>query len=52
MNALLHDKVLPAGIGHTTNCFLSVIGVDEDKGYVIVPGSGEHSDIKVHVHVV
>uniref|UniRef100_A0A1X7VNF0 Dynamin-type G domain-containing protein n=1 Tax=Amphimedon queenslandica TaxID=400682 RepID=A0A1X7VNF0_AMPQE len=46
VNALLHDKVLPAGIGHTTNCFLSVIGVDEDKGYVIVPGSGEHSDIK------
>lgn len=24
INAMLGDKILPAGIGHTTNCFLQV----------------------------
>lgn len=47
VNALLHDKVLPAGIGHTTNCFCSVIGVDDSKGYILTPGSEEQRDIKV-----
>ncbi|KPJ07996.1 Transmembrane GTPase Marf [Papilio machaon] len=27
INAMLHDKILPSGIGHTTNCFLQVEGV-------------------------
>lgn len=49
VNALLRDKVLPAGIGHTTNCFLSVVGISEDNGYVVIPGSDEHCDIKVKV---
>ena len=47
VNALLGDKVLPAGIGHTTNCFVSVIGDDADKGYLVKPGSQERQDIKV-----
>lgn len=25
INAMLRDKILPSGIGHTTNCFLQVI---------------------------
>lgn len=25
INAMLRDKVLPSGIGHTTNCFLQVL---------------------------
>ena len=42
INALLHNKVLPAGIGHTTNCFISVIGTDTAEGYLLPPGvSGE-----------
>uniref|UniRef100_A0A8C1X7W1 Dynamin-type G domain-containing protein n=1 Tax=Cyprinus carpio TaxID=7962 RepID=A0A8C1X7W1_CYPCA len=32
INAMLRERVLPSGIGHTTNCFLSVEGTD-----------GEHS---------
>lgn len=47
VNALLHDKVLPSGIGHTTNCFCSVTGVDDSKGYILTPGSEERRDIKV-----
>jgi mitofusin 2 len=26
VNAMLGEKVLPSGIGHTTNCFLQVEG--------------------------
>lgn len=47
VNALLGDKVLPAGIGHTTNCFVSVVGDDTDKGYLVRSGSQERQDIKV-----
>lgn len=47
VNALLGDKVLPAGIGHTTNCFVSVVGEDAEKGYLVKSGSHERQDIKV-----
>lgn len=47
VNALLGDKILPAGIGHTTNCFVSVIGDDAEKGYLMKSGSQERQDIKV-----
>lgn len=47
VNALLGDKVLPAGIGHTTNCFVSVLGADSDEGYLLKSGSQEKQDIKV-----
>lgn len=29
INAMLRDKILPSGIGHTTNCFLQVSGLAE-----------------------
>ena len=35
INALLSDKVLPTGIGHTTNCFVAVTGVDDKEGWVV-----------------
>ena len=35
INAVLQNKILPAGIGHTTNCFLQVEGTDSDVGYMI-----------------
>ena len=47
VNALLGSKVLPAGIGHTTNCFVSVLGGDSEKGYLVKSGSQERQDIKV-----
>ncbi len=49
INALLRDKVLPAGIGHTTNCFCSVIGAEGEEGYVLSPGSQEQQNVKVCV---
>uniref|UniRef100_A0AAY4BC99 Dynamin-type G domain-containing protein n=1 Tax=Denticeps clupeoides TaxID=299321 RepID=A0AAY4BC99_9TELE len=46
INAMLRDRVLPSGIGHTTNCFLSVEGTDEDKAYLKTEGSEEEQSIK------
>ncbi|GMR39692.1 hypothetical protein PMAYCL1PPCAC_09887 [Pristionchus mayeri] len=34
INAMLHDKVLPQGMGHTTCCFLQVEGCSEAEGYL------------------
>ncbi|RMX37554.1 hypothetical protein pdam_00024133 [Pocillopora damicornis] len=39
VNAVLQDKILPMGIGHTTSCFLSIHGSDEPDPYILVPGS-------------
>ncbi|CAG5864473.1 unnamed protein product [Menidia menidia] len=43
-----HMKVafFGSGIGHTTNCFLSVEGTDEDKAYLKTEGSEEEQSIK------
>lgn len=46
---MLRDRVLPSGIGHTTNCFLSVEGTDDDKAYLKTEGSDEEKSIKVSV---
>ena len=34
VNAMLADRILPMGIGHTTNCFVSVIGTDGSDAYM------------------
>lgn len=47
INAMLWDKVLPSGIGHTTNCFLSVAGTEGDKAYLMTEGSDEKKSVKV-----
>lgn len=44
---MLWDKVLPSGIGHTTNCLLSVEGTDGDKAYLMTEGSDEKKSVKV-----
>ena len=49
INVLLRDKVLPTGIGHTTNCFCSVIGAEGEEGYVLSPDSQERQNVKVMV---
>ncbi|XP_014638499.1 PREDICTED: mitofusin-1 [Ceratotherium simum simum] len=46
INAMLWDKVLPSGIGHTTNCFLSVEGTDGDRAYLMTEGSEEKRSVK------
>ncbi|KAJ6660943.1 hypothetical protein lerEdw1_016963 [Lerista edwardsae] len=46
INAMLWDKVLPSGIGHTTNCFLSVAGTEGDKAYLMTEGSDEKKSVK------
>ncbi|KHJ92088.1 fzo-like region [Oesophagostomum dentatum] len=35
INAMLHAKILPQGMGHTTCCFLQVQGCNEDTGYLL-----------------
>lgn len=52
INAMLRDRVLPSGIGHTTNCFLSVEGTDDDKAYLKTEGSDEEKSIKVDVVLI
>uniref|UniRef100_A0A8C7GP83 Mitofusin 1b n=1 Tax=Oncorhynchus kisutch TaxID=8019 RepID=A0A8C7GP83_ONCKI len=46
VNAMLRDRVLPSGMGHTTNCFLSVEGTDADHAYLKTEGSEEEKSIK------
>uniref|UniRef100_A0A665WZ79 Dynamin-type G domain-containing protein n=1 Tax=Echeneis naucrates TaxID=173247 RepID=A0A665WZ79_ECHNA len=46
INAMLCDKVLPSGIGHTTNCFLRVEGTDGNEAFILTEGSEEKKSIK------
>lgn len=46
INAMLRDKILPSGIGHTTNCFLQVEGSDTGKSYLVLEDSEEKRDVK------
>ncbi|KAG9509656.1 Transmembrane GTPase Marf, partial [Fragariocoptes setiger] len=43
INAILHDKILPTGIGHTTNCFLQIQGNKEDEAFLIVGDQDKRS---------
>ena len=47
INALLQDRILPMGIGHTTNCFLSLHGGDTNDPYILIPECDERKNIKV-----
>uniref|UniRef100_UPI003AAD47C1 mitofusin-1 n=1 Tax=Centroberyx gerrardi TaxID=166262 RepID=UPI003AAD47C1 len=46
INAMLRDRVLPSGIGHTTNCFLRVEGTDGDEAFLTAEASGERSGVQ------
>lgn len=46
VNAMLQDKILPMGIGHTTNCFLSVHGSDQPDPYILTAGSNDKRNVK------
>uniref|UniRef100_A0A4W6CHF8 Dynamin-type G domain-containing protein n=1 Tax=Lates calcarifer TaxID=8187 RepID=A0A4W6CHF8_LATCA len=45
INAMLRDRVLPSGIGHTTNCFLRVEGTDRDEAYLTTEASNERRSV-------
>ncbi|CAF4267733.1 unnamed protein product, partial [Adineta steineri] len=45
MNAMLRERILPVGMGHTTNCFLQIEGTDKAEPYVLTPGSDEPKSI-------
>lgn len=47
VNAMLTDKILPSGIGHTTNCFVSVMGCTGNEGYMNTPDSKEKRSVEV-----
>ncbi|XP_055388687.1 transmembrane GTPase Marf isoform X2 [Condylostylus longicornis] len=45
INAMLRERILPSGIGHTTNCFCQVEGVDGTEGYLVKEGSDQKFNI-------
>ena len=47
INAMLREKILPSGIGHTTNCFCQVEGSDSSEAYLIKEGSEEKLNVVV-----
>ena len=47
INAMLRNGILPKGIGLTTNCFLSVHGLDSPDPYILVPVSDGEKDKEV-----
>lgn len=49
INALLQNRVLPMGIGHTTNCFCSVTGTEEREGHLVISESAEKQAVEVSV---
>lgn len=49
INAMLREKILPSGIGHTTNCFCQVEGSDSSEAYLMKEGSDEKLNVVVSV---
>lgn len=41
INAILHDRVLPSGYGHTTGCFLQIQGNHTDEAYFEIMKGGQ-----------
>ncbi len=50
INAMLHSKVLPQGMGHTTRCFIQVEGSADGQKYILSEDSDEQKSMEVHVH--
>ncbi|CAH0555303.1 unnamed protein product [Brassicogethes aeneus] len=46
INAMLREKILPSGIGHTTNCFLQVEGSTSEEPYLILEDSDKHCPVE------
>ncbi|XP_075540881.1 mitochondrial assembly regulatory factor [Dermacentor variabilis] len=46
INSMLQDKILPSGLGHTTNCFLQVEGSDSSEAYLLTEDSSEPKNVE------
>ncbi|XP_042901071.1 transmembrane GTPase Marf [Parasteatoda tepidariorum] len=46
VNAMLQDKILPSGIGHTTNCFVQVEAANGSEAYIKTEDSEEHQNLQ------
>lgn len=49
INAMLRNKIMPSGIGHTTHCFIQVEGCESSEGFLLTEDSDQQksiSDIK------
>ena len=44
---MLRNKILPQGIGHTTNCFVQVEGIDESEAFMLQENSQDRLPIQV-----
>ncbi|XP_025201825.1 transmembrane GTPase Marf-like [Melanaphis sacchari] len=51
VNAMLGEKVLPSGLGHTTNCFLQVEGSQTGDAYLVTEGSNETQNVESVIHL-
>lgn len=47
INAMLHEKVLPQGMGHTTCCFLQVEGSEGEVGHLQLDDNPQKIDMKM-----
>ncbi|KAG1668100.1 Transmembrane GTPase Marf [Nymphon striatum] len=45
INGMLGEKILPSGIGHTTNCFLQVEGSETGDAYLLTEDSKEPKNV-------
>ncbi|VDN20533.1 unnamed protein product [Dibothriocephalus latus] len=44
INAMLGSRILPAGIGHTTSCFVQIEGTDKSQGFTRLVNSATTED--------
>lgn len=51
INAMLRERILPSGIGHTTNCFCQVEGIDGKEAYLVKEDSDEKLNVIVSCHL-
>jgi mitofusin len=45
INAMLREKILPSGIGHTTHCFIQVEGSDSKEGFLLTEDTDKPKSI-------
>ncbi|KAM7310850.1 putative transmembrane GTPase mfn [Ixodes scapularis] len=46
INSMLQERILPSGLGHTTNCFLQVEGSDNSEAYLLTEDSNEPKNVE------
>ncbi|XP_062613213.1 mitofusin-2-like [Saccostrea cucullata] len=45
INAMLRNKIMPSGIGHTTHCFIQVEGCESSEGFLLTEDSDQQKSI-------